>query len=154
MNARFLSSSDKKHIFSVFADRFGITTFPSYLLIETGKQKIRAFSGSLNREDLVALGSTVRVEIVGAYFARRDEHGGIRLSFDAPHLIGKATEHVLELTEAQKERWLRGDTLEIETEPGMYIVRFGKDELGCGHSNGQVLFNYVPRERQIKSKKN
>lgn len=82
MNAKFLSSGEKKKLLSELNERFGIEKL-NYIFVETGKQKIRAFSGTLSKEELVRLGAFARVELVGIYFARRDDMSGLRLSLDA-----------------------------------------------------------------------
>ena len=55
MNAKFLSSGEKKKLLSELNERFGIEKL-NYIFVETGKQKIRAFSGTLSKEKLCGLG--------------------------------------------------------------------------------------------------
>ena len=43
-----------------------------YLLLETGKEKIRAFSGNLTREDIFNLGKIANMEIIGLYFVKKE----------------------------------------------------------------------------------
>ncbi len=149
MNVRFLNPGERKKLLIELRERFGIENLP-YLFLETGKQKIRAFSGSLSKEELVTLGAVTRIEIIGVYFARRDL--GLRLSFDATQLLQKEIkERIIELTDADLELWMRGQQLETELEEGVYVVRHAPDFLGCAYSSGKKLFNYVPKERQIRT---
>lgn len=148
MSGRFLSSGERKKFLNEFKERFGLPSVP-VILIESGKEKVRAFSGTLSRDELVALGTFARVEFVGLYFGKEDF--GFRFSFDATQIIGpKLTEHVLDINEEQFNLWMRGHELPIEVESGVHVVRYNGDYLGCGFSNGKKLLNYVPRERQLK----
>jgi NOL1/NOP2/fmu family ribosome biogenesis protein len=150
MNTRFLNPGERKKLLIFLKERFGIEGV-NYLFVETGKEKIRAFSGTLSRDELVRLGMFARVEIVGSYFARNDAVGGIRLSMDALHILGhRVKEHIVELTREEFRRWMRGEQISTELEQGMYIIKYQDDFLGSGYSNGTRLFNYVPKERYLK----
>ena len=46
MNIKFISSGEKKKLLRELNEKFGISKLP-YLLFETGKEKIRGFSGTL-----------------------------------------------------------------------------------------------------------
>ena len=149
MNIRFLSSGEKKKLVNELEERFGIAKLP-YLLIESGKSRIRGFSGSLSREELVRLSTLVRVEIVGLYLFRKEPFG-LRLSVDGAILLkDEIDKNVIEIDKAQVASWMRGEDLQIEIEKGVYVVKHGRDVLGCGFSNGKKVYNYVPRERQVR----
>ena len=150
MNAKFLSSGEKKKLLAELNERFGIEKL-NYIFVETGKQKIRAFSGTLSKEELVRLGDFARVELIGLYFARRDDMSGLRLSLDALHLIkNQINKSVIEIDDNQFGEWMQGMNLDISIGKGVYVVKHKGDILGCGFSSGNKLFNYVPRERQAK----
>ena len=150
MNAKFLSSGEKKKLLAELNERFGIEKL-NYIFVETGKQKIRAFSGTLSKEELVRLGDFARVELIGLYFARRDDMSGLRLSLDALHLIkNQINKSVIEIDDNQFGEWMSGKNLDLNLEKGVYVVKHKGDILGCGFSSGNKLFNYVPRERQFK----
>ena len=150
MNAKFLSSGEKKKLLSELNERFGIEKL-NYIFVETGKQKIRAFSGTLSKEELVRLGAFARVELVGIYFARRDDMSGLRLSLDALHLMkNQIIKNFIDIDDNQFLEWMSGRNLDLNLEKGVYAVRYNGDVLGCGFSSGSKLFNYVPKERQLK----
>ncbi len=152
MNAKFLLGNDRKKLLQEFSNRFGIVD-PGYLFIETGKSKIRGFSGSLAREDIMNLDEFARIELIGTYIARDDEMTGLRLSFDAPHIKGiQVTKNVIELNAEEFEKWRYGEPLAKELEIGIYVVSFLGDTWGCGYSTGQKLLNYIPKERIVKKK--
>ncbi len=64
---------------------YGITSIP-YFLLKSGQEKIRAFSGDINREQISIIQNSVYVETIGIYFAKIDGNE-IRLSLDALHLL-------------------------------------------------------------------
>lgn len=150
MNTRFLNPGERKRLIAFLRERFGVESV-NYMFIETGREKIRAFSGTLSREEIVRLGMFSRVELVGLYFARNDPVGGMRLSFDGLHAVQHAiTSHTVELTESEFAEWMSGKHLDRVLEKGMYVMTHEGDFVGCGYSNGTRLFNYVPKERYLR----
>ncbi len=150
MNFRILNSGEKKKLLQQLGERFGISKL-NYLLVETGRGKIRAFSGTLNREEILRLEEIARIELVGLYLARRDEMSGLRLSMDAIHLLDEQiSKNIIEINEEEFRIWIRGGFLDTDKGEGVYIVKFGDDFVGCGYSNGKKLYNFVPKERRIK----
>ena len=151
MNIRFLSSGEKKKLVNELEERFGIAKLP-YLLIESGKSRIRGFSGSLSREELVRLSTLVRVEIVGLYLFRKEPFG-LRLSVDALHLLKEQiTSGIIELNDIEFNVWIRGGNLDYTGEKGVFVIKYKDDFFGCGYATGSKLLNYIPRERQIRSR--
>ncbi len=149
MSHTFIKSSEKRRILKELNEIFGIEKIP-YLLIESGKEKIRAFSGSLSKEEIINLGKIANIEGVGIYFMKKED-SGLRLSFEAAQLLKEQiTKNVLCINDNELELWIRGHDLEIKTPKGVYIIVHGEDFLGCGKSNGEKIFNYVPKERRLK----
>ena len=149
MTHKFVKSAEKKSIIAELKENFGITDIP-YLLIESGREKIRAFSGSLSKEEIVAIGSMTNVEGVGLYLLKKEETG-IRLSFEALMMLKEQiTKNILDIDDKQLELWIRGNDLDLSIPQGIYAVRYNGDFLGCGKSNGSKIFNYVPKERRLK----
>lgn len=149
MNYKFIKSSEKKDILKELNEQFGITEIP-YLLIESGKEKIRAFSGSLSKEEIMKIGEIANVEGVGFYFLKKEETG-IRPSFEGLIMLKEQiTKNILDIDDKQLEQWIRGHDLEITVPQGVYAIRCKSDFFGCGKSNGIKIFNYVPKERRIK----
>lgn len=101
--------------------------------------------------------------VLGLYIAEINEYGEIRLSIEGSQLIGPvATKHLLELSEAKKERFIRGEDLDIEEEieeldlkNQFYIVYFTdkydkKNYLGTAKVKNGKLFNYTPKARRVR----
>jgi NOL1/NOP2/fmu family ribosome biogenesis protein len=149
MEHKFIKSPEKRRLIEELNERFGISELP-YLLIESGKEKIRAFSGSLSKDEIIELGRMANIEGVGVYFMKKED-SGLRLSFEATQLLkGQITKNILYINDSQLQLWIRGHDLDIKVAPGTYIIAHEEDFLGCGKSNGEKIFNYVPKERRIK----
>lgn len=132
----------------------------SALFLSTGIEKIRAYSGGLSNEEIIALWRLFPIEGVGIYFGTQsiNRHGvkECRLSLDALHSIqDQITKNILELDEKQVIEWFRGNNLELKNNQkvlkGFVAVKFGDDFLGTGRvSNDGVLQNFLPKERRIR----
>ncbi|MDP1695467.1 MAG: hypothetical protein Q8L29_00980 [archaeon] len=148
MNTKFIKSNEKREIISQLNEQFGIEELP-YLLIESGKERIRAFSGSLSKEEIMQIGDLTRVEVVGLYLIKK-EHD-LRLSLDAATILkNQITKNILEINDEQFYKWIRGYDLQVESPQGTYVIKYKNDFIGCGKSNGKIIFNYVPKDRRIK----
>lgn len=152
MNAKVLNAGERKKFLAELNDKFGIEAEDlNYVFVETGKGKMRVFSGSLSRDEIIELSEISHIEIVGLYFARYDDMSGLRLSLDGTHLLGDAIKkNVFEVNLEQAHDWMRGEDLAVELERGVWVIKHGEDYLGCGFSNGTKMFNYIPRERKMK----
>lgn len=88
------------------------------------------------------------VEGLGLYIGRI-EPDGFRLSIEGAQMIN-AKKNVLEIPNEMIYDWVRGFNLKITNEFKSYvIIKNGKDILGCGKSNGEVVLNYVSKPRRI-----
>jgi NOL1/NOP2/fmu family ribosome biogenesis protein len=151
MNISYIHGGEKKKLLIRLSEQFGIENLP-YLLIRTGKEKVRAFTGSLSKDEINELGSIANVEIIGLYLFK-EEHD-LRLSFEAPiALKDQITKGIIEISDTDAEEWMRGFDLPMQISPGAVVVKNKEDFLGCGRSTGQKIANYVPKDRRIKSKR-
>ena len=149
MDHKFIKSPEKRKIISELQEKFGISEIP-YLLIESGKEKIRAFSGSLSKDEILEIAKLTRIEGIGLYILK-NEHDELRLSFDATQILAKQiTKNIIDIDKEQLELWIRGHDLVLKAPKGTFAIRYNNDFLGCGKSNGEKIFNYVPKERRIK----
>lgn len=158
MNVHFIKSPEKKQIMEELNNQFGIQEVP-YLLLETGKEKIRGFSGSLTKDELLDLSEYINIELLGSYIIKR-EHD-LRLSFDACHLFqSQIKKNIFEINDEQYEQWIRGHDLIMHEEvkkpgfileKGTFIISYKGDFLGCGKSNGDKISNYIPKERRLRT---
>lgn len=147
MRARFLPAGEKKQVMADLENQFGIKKVPG-ILVESGKEKIRLFTGSLTREQLVELDKAVRIEIIGLYSIKKEDT--YRLSIDGSYLFEEQiTKSIVELTEDEMKQWMKGNDLQKESPRGVVVMKYGQFFLGCGKSNGTLIYNYVPKNRRI-----
>lgn len=153
MNIRFIKSSEKKRILSELKERFGIEKLP-YLLIGTGKERIRAFSGSMSKDEIIKLGDIANVELIGSYVMSGKDND-LRLNFDFISLIRKKIINgIVEIDELQFYDFIRGKDISLKCENGVVVLKYKDDFVGVGKSNGERIYNYIPKERRIKIKAN
>tara|TARA_Y100000310_G_scaffold342359_1_gene445305 strand:- start:6498 stop:6953 length:456 start_codon:yes stop_codon:yes gene_type:complete len=151
MNIKFIKSSGKKKILAQLSEQFGITKLP-YLLIAGGKEKIRAFSGSLSKEEIFELNKLTKIEGLGTYLIKQEADKPFRLSLDATHLLSKQiSKNIFTLNDQQLADWLHGLDIQVKAPNALLVLKHGSDFLGCGVSNGKKIYNYIPKERRIKN---
>jgi len=147
MNISFIKSNQKKFLLKELNETFGIEKIP-HLLIESGKCKLRGFTGSMSREEIQELGSVARIEIIGLYIIKK-EKDGLRFGLDGCHAFqSEIKKGIVEIDE--EEEWMKGNDLEIKEDYGYKIVKFKDDLLGCTKSTGERLVNFIPKERRIR----
>ena len=147
MTLKFLNAKDKKQLLEQL-EQYGINQLPWHL-IQTGKEKIRAFSGEITGQDILNIHNLVYTEGIGLHILTlRDDE--IRITLDGLHLL-KPTRKIIELTEEQKDDWFKGKDLQIEAEKGFVILKYKEDLIGMGKSLGDRIYNYLPKERRVKS---
>ncbi len=148
MNMKFIKSTEKRKLLSELNAQFGIDELP-FLLIETGKQKIRGFSGTMNKDEIYELSRIANVEVVGTYLVKREHR--LRLSLDATQILSKqVSKNIIEIDDRQLEEWMKGNNLDIVKDNSTYVLKHGEDFVGCGISDGKKIINFVPKERRIR----
>ena len=170
MKIQILDKAKKKKIIEQIKD-IGITKIPE-LLIRTGKERIRAYSGNLSREEIQELWRTFSIEGIGLYVAKEiaSKKSGTketRLSLDGIHLWeNQVKEKIILLNKEQEELWFRGKDIELTKEQQkkytfekcFVVVKShdNKDIIGTGKTGDkiEILYNYLPKERRRKEKIN
>ena len=143
---KILNSTEKKKILEQL-EQFGIEKL-NYLLFQTGKEKIRGYSGNLSIQEINMLARTIRVEIIGLYLFKQDL--GLRLSLDATQIL-KPSKKIINTNDIQAQSWLKGEDLNITTnQQGFVIIKHNQDFLGSGKSAGNLILNFIPKERRLK----
>lgn len=147
MRINFIQAGEKKKIIEQLKEQFGVEKMPG-MLVEGGNEKVRLFTGSLTREELNELSNNIRIELVGLYTIKREND--FRISFDSLFLFeDQISKNIIELSDQEMELWMRGKDLEKPMEKGTYVMKYKGLSLGCGKSNGIVIFNYVPKNRRF-----
>jgi len=170
MKIQILDKAKKKKIIEQIND-IGITKIPE-LLIRTGKERIRAYSGNLSREEIHELWRILSIEGIGLYVAKEiaSKKTGTketRLSLDGIHLWkNQIKEKIIQLDKEQEELWFKGKDIELNKdqrkkypyEKCFVVVKShdNKDIIGTGKTGDkiEVLYNYLPKERRRKEKIN
>ncbi len=151
MNIHFIKSPEKKRIIESLNEQFGITKIP-HLLIESGKEKIRGYSGHLSKEEILQIGKLTRIESLGLYLIKQEKDKDFRLSLDALHLFkDQITKNIIEISKEQLDDWLHGSDLNIECPAGVKVISYLGDFVGCGVSNSVKIFNYLPKDRRLRN---
>ena len=148
MNIHFIKTPEKREIISELNEQFGITELP-YLLIQAGKDKIGGFSGHLSKDETMEISQIANIEIIGLYLLKKEDN--FRLSMDAASILKKQiNKNIIEIDNEQIKDWMRGHDLDIKTQRGVIIIKNNEDFIGCGKSNGEKVFNYVPKDRRLR----
>ena len=148
MKYKFIKSGEKKEILEQLGV-LGISEIP-YLLIESGKEKIRGYTGHLSKEEILEIGKLTRVEGIGLYILKRDTQL-TRPSFEGVQAFkNQISENIIEISEEEFQKWIRGYDLNKPLEKGIKAIKYKEYFIGIGMSNGQTIFNYVPKERRLK----
>ena len=149
MKVEFFDSKRRKKLLAELNETFGITELPK-ILFETGREKIRGFTGDLTIDELYTLDRLTNIEFMGIYLFRKDMQF-MRLWFDGTILLKEQiNKNVIEINIEQLEKWMVGHNLDIAVEKGIYVVKNGDDVFGCAVSDGKHLINFVPKERRIR----
>ncbi len=146
----FINSKEKKKILEELENLYGITDLP-FTFSEAGKKKIRAFSGTMSKDEIQELTEITNVEVIGMYmFNQKDDD--LRINFDAlPILKNQISKSIIEINDIQFEHWIRGQDIDYQSKSGTYVIAYKGDLIGIGKSNGIKIFNYLPKERKLKT---
>lgn len=155
----FLYSNEKKKLIEKLG-YYGITELP-YLLVESGKEKIRGYSGNLSIEEIQELNNEIGLELIGMYlFNEYDEN--VRLSFDAVQALKhQITKNILQLDEKQAEEFMKGRDILLSKEEiqkfesasetkGFKVIKNKGNILGIGKLVEGRIVNYMPKERRLR----
>jgi len=156
MKVELLDNAKKKKIIEKLNYEYGIEKLP-YLLIRSGKDKIRIYSGNFSKEELNELGKGLNVELLGISFLRPDQET-YRISFDTiniPQIKNQITKNIIEIPDNQITEWFKGNSLEntkkIDLNSKFVVIKNNNDLLGVAKGNQDTIFNYVPKERRVRT---
>ncbi|MFA5020075.1 MAG: hypothetical protein WC533_03165 [Candidatus Pacearchaeota archaeon] len=153
MNAEFLDNTKKKKLISEIEEQYGIDNIP-FLIIETGKDKYRIYSGELSKDEIKELSKSVRIEFIGSKICKKD-NVNVRLNFDMlnlPLIKEQINKNIVEINEEQIKPWLKGENVEknVNLSSSYLVVKNKGDFLGMGQNGKTFIKNYVPKERRVK----
>lgn len=161
MKIHIMDRTKKKKFIAGLSD-LGMKKIPE-LLIKSGKERVRAYSGDLSTEQIMEIWRLLPIEGIGLYIGKdminRNGVHEIRLSLDGMHIWKEQlTERILILNEEQEKDWFLGKNIELlesqKISDGFILVKSadGKDFVGTGKigNDGKMLFGFLPKERRRK----
>lgn len=153
-NFEILDKADKKRVLQDL-QQYGIERI-DYLLIRAG-HRLRIFSGMLSKNELIDWLRNIKIDNIGLYFASLQD--GLRMNIDAVHLLSQQIKNnILEVSDAEAEKWFRGDEISLDNinyeknlEEGFIILKNREDFIGVGKLSNTKILNFLPKERRIKN---
>ena len=117
MKLQILDKTKKKKIVGELKV-FGISKIP-YLILKTGKEKIRAYSGGFSSDELQMLGKVVPISEVGMYFAKesinRNGKRDVRINLDAAQVLKEQIKsNVVKVSDEQEKNWFLGKDFDVD----------------------------------------
>ena len=139
-----LSTDKKETILNYCEERFGIsrTIFNNYNWYIGSKNRIYIGPEEIKR---------IRPESIGLCIFRLDKTPKPTTNFI--QLFGtRITKNFIILNKKDTLDFCNGSDLEIETdiEPGFVSIKYGNISLGCGHWNGMIIKNQIPKSKFCK----
>jgi len=172
MKIQIMDRAKKKKFIAGLSD-LGMEKIPE-LLVRSGKERMRAYSGDLSTEQIMEIWRLLPIEGVGLYVGKdmvnRNGVREIRLSLDGMHIWKKQlTKRILTLNEEQEKNWFLGKNIELSPRDdpagpndeqaegisnGFVSVKSadGKDFVGMGKIGGETLFGFLPKERRRRER--
>ena len=159
MKIQIMNNAKKKRFIAELSG-FGLKKIPE-MLVRSGKERIRAFSGDLSKEEVMEIWRLFPIEGVGLYVGKdmvnRNGVHEVRLSIDGIHLWrSQLRNRIIELSADEEVEWFLGRDVEIDSdiEEGFVLVRGGSDFVGMGKlgSEGKILYSFLPKERRRKER--
>ena len=139
-----LDSDRRALILEYCHERFGITenVFENYSWYIGSKNRIYIGPEEIER---------LKPESIGLCIFRLDKTPKPTTNFI--QLFGKEiTKNIVSLDREQTVAFCGGSSLEIvhDAEPGFVSINYKNISLGCGHWNGEILKNQIPKSRFCK----
>jgi len=153
-----LNTREKKKIVDELKELYGFKGKIDEAILMSPKQKLYLLTKDIAMIDKDEE-HELRIDSAGLYIGRVEETGGIRLSIEGSQLVGKhATKHVLIIDEAHLEPWVKGEDFELSDkekkqvgeEHGFFIIKYGKDFIGCAQIKNNNVRSLVSKERRLK----
>jgi NOL1/NOP2/fmu family ribosome biogenesis protein len=140
---RFLNSKDLKKINLVFKDQWNVDLPKDKAFLISEKNRLYM----VNRE--IEKINDLRFDSAGLYFGTFEKEI-FRLSIEGSQIIGPLTKkNVIELDDSLFKKWINGEDLDYKSDvKGPVIIKNKNDYCGCGISTGNMILNYVPKERR------
>ena len=145
-NLKILKKKEVKNILSLLDKQFNFKDRLDYVFLQNEKGKLFIANKDVFDIDF----KKIRINSLGLYFGQLKDNE-IRLSIEGSQLIGPSSKkNILELTNKQKEEWMKGIDISYNGKPGFVLIKYGNDFIGCGKITKDKILNFVPKERRLK----
>ncbi len=141
MKIKVISKGEEKEILNSLKKDYGISKLP-YMLIKSGNE-IRSWSGAMNKEDIKTISKELKIGSIGIPIGTK-EKDGIKLNPDFPSII-KPIKKIIDLSDKQAEKYLKGENIKVNKDKGYYILRHKKDLIGCDKLSSKEINNTIPK---------
>lgn len=134
------------------------------LLIRSGSERIRAYSGDLSTEEINQIIDVFPVESIGLYVGkeivnRKTKKSETRLSLEGVNLWKEQIKkQIISIDKETEDRWFKGEDILIKDfeniKEGFVIIKSQEsgDLIGVGKlGKEKIIFNYLPKERRRKN---
>ncbi len=147
-NLKILNSKEIKLIYKLLEKQFNFSNKLNYIFLKDKNDKIFLLSDDFKKLDTKPL----YINNLGLYFGKI-EHSSIRLTIEGSQLIGPySSKNILNINNQQLESFLKGNNLEINSDLNDYVlIKCKNDFIGCGKLKNNLLLNFLPKERRLKS---
>lgn len=127
-------------------EQYGYSGSTDYVIHEGGKNKYYVVSEDLALLDI----ANIPISYTGLYVAN-DSGEELRLTMDGAILFGEdCHDCFVELTDKQKNDWMRGLEIETDIEQAQYVIAKWNDKIiGCGHAANNTIKPYISKGRRI-----
>lgn len=150
-NIIILNSKERKQIRKQLEEQFGITNIPDNIYFCV-KERDNVY---ITNKDLFDIDRfELRTSSFGLHFGSYEEEGFL-LSIEGSQLVGEqATKNVIEITDEQKETWLTGEGIEVNTEKfenKIILLKQKNNFFGAGRAKKGRIKSSLPKSRTIKN---
>ena len=147
-NLKILNKKAVKHILSFIKKQWNAKVDLNYGFLQDKENKIYIVTKDISKIPIEKL----RINKIGLYLGQI-LNNELRLSIEGSQLIGpKAKKNILEITEKQAQKWLRGEDLSTKEKlKGFLLIKNKNDFLGTGKLKSGIVLNFVPKGRRIKA---
>ena len=149
----FLDRTKKKKLVEELNKIYGIEEL-NYLILKTGAEKLRIYSGNLSIEEMNMLAKNINLQLIGTPLCTIKDND-VRLNFDAiniPEIKKQISKNILEISDEELTKWIRGNNIEksIDVNSKFMIIKNKDDFIGTAYNGKTFLKNYIPKERRVK----
>ncbi|MEK6941228.1 MAG: hypothetical protein AABW49_05015 [Nanoarchaeota archaeon] len=144
-----IKSSEVKKIINSLKEQYGIKKLKlPFIFFKNSKDYIFIVSKAWDTVNI----KDIRVNNIGLYFANVKTNA-IRLTIEGSQLLGPMIKkNIVDVSKDEISDWIRGESLNKKISSNCFVViRNNNDYFGCGRKHDDMIANFIPKSRKIKS---